>query len=310
MKLQQVRDHLRDNDMAGWLLYDFRGQNPIAASVAGLENTGTRRWFLWIPAEGEPQWLVHAIEQALFSAVGPDLAGPLHLYVSWQEMEDKLRQFLPQGDSKTIAMEYSPRCAIPYVSKVDAGTLEIVRAASPATVVSSADLVQLVQAVLTSEQIESHRRAAAHMLAAKDDAFAFVDAALRADQETTEYAVQQLIVDRFPRCRSGMGPRPNRGRQRQRGPAPLRPQRTAAQPGPPRRRPLDRPVGQGEEPPRRLLRRHHLDRLLRPSGAPDRGARLRRGRIRARHGNRRHPTVTRWRSGRPMATKSTPPPGA
>ncbi len=197
MKLQQIRDHLRDHGMAGWLLYDFRGQNPIAASVAGLDNTGTRRWFLWIPAEGEPQWLVHAIEQAAFSAVDPDLAGPLHLYVSWQEMEEELRRLLPQGDAKTIAMEYSPRCAIPYVSKVDAGTLEIVRATSPATVVSSADLVQIVQAVLTSEQIESHRRAAAHMLAAKDAAFAFVDAALRADQEITEYAVQQLIVDRF-----------------------------------------------------------------------------------------------------------------
>lgn len=183
--------------MAGWLLYDFRGQNPIAASVARLENTGTRRWFLWIPAEGDPQWLVHAIEQAAFSAVGPDLAGPLHLYVSWQEMEEKLRRLLPQDDAKPIAMEYSPRCAIPYVSKVDAGTLEIVRAASPATVVSSADLVQLVQAVLSSEQIESHRRAAAHMLAAKDAAFAFVDAALRAGQDITEYSLQQLIVDRF-----------------------------------------------------------------------------------------------------------------
>ena len=183
--------------MAGWLLYDFRGQNPIAASVAGLENTGTRRWFLWIPAEGEPQWLVHAIEQAAFSTVSPKLAGPIHLYVGWQEIEEKLRHILPHGPDSRIAMEYSPNCAIPYVSKVDAGTLELVRAASDATVVSSADLVQLVQAVLSAEQIESHRRAAAHMLAAKDAAFAFVDAALRAGQAITEYGVQQLIVDRF-----------------------------------------------------------------------------------------------------------------
>ncbi len=194
---QEIRNHLRQHGMAGWLLYDFRGQNPIAASVAGLENTGTRRWFLWIPADGEPQWLVHAIEQATFAAVRPDAAGPLHLYVGWQEMERKLRDLLPQGPSSRIAMEYSPHGAIPYVSNVDAGTLEMVRAVTGATVVSSADLVQRVQAALSSEQMDSHRRAAAHVLAAKDTAFAFVAAALRAGREITEYGVQQLIVEHF-----------------------------------------------------------------------------------------------------------------
>ena len=91
------------------------------------------------------------------------MTGPLHLYVGWQEMEQKLRAILPQDASSQIAMEYSPRGAIPYVSKVDAGTLEMVRANTRASVVSSADLVQLVQAVLSSQQMESHRRAAAHM---------------------------------------------------------------------------------------------------------------------------------------------------
>ena len=197
MKLQTIRNYLHQNSIAGWLLYDFRGQNPIAASVAGLESTGTRRWFLWIPANGEPQWLVHAIEQTTFSAVDPEMTGPLHLYVGWQEMEQKLRAILPQDASSQIAMEYSPRGAIPYVSKVDAGTLEMVRANTRASVVSSADLVQLVQAVLTSQQMETHRRAAAHMLAAKDAAFAFVAQALRQQQEITEYGVQQLIVEQF-----------------------------------------------------------------------------------------------------------------
>ncbi len=197
MRLETIRNHLRQHGMAGWLLYDFRGQNPIAASVAGLESTGTRRWFLWIPADGEPQWLVHAIEQATFSPVRPDVAGPLHLYVGWHEMEQKLSDLLPQGASSRIAMEYSPRGAIPYVSNVDAGTLEMVRAVTNATVVSSADLVQLVQAVLSSEQMDSHRRAAAHVLAAKDAAFAFVSAALRQEREITEYGVQQLIVAHF-----------------------------------------------------------------------------------------------------------------
>ena len=197
MKLQTIRNYLHQNSIAGWLLYDFRGQNPIAASVAGLESTGTRRWFLWIPADGEPQWLVHAIEQAAFSAVAPDMAGPQHFYVGWQELEQTLRAILPQDPSSQIAMEYSPHGAIPYVSNVDAGTLEMVRANTGAAVVSSADLVQLVQAVLTSQQMETHRRAAAHMLAAKDAAFAFVAQALRQQQEITEYDVQQLIVQKF-----------------------------------------------------------------------------------------------------------------
>jgi Xaa-Pro aminopeptidase len=197
VKLQTIRNYLHQNSIAGWLLYDFRGQNPIAASVAGLESTGTRRWFLWIPADGEPQWLVHAIEQAAFSAVAPDMAGPQHFYVGWQELEQTLRAILPQDPSSQIAMEYSPHGAIPYVSNVDAGTLEMVRANTGAAVVSSADLVQLVQAVLTSQQMETHRRAAAHMLAAKDAAFAFVAQALRQQQEITEYDVQQLIVQKF-----------------------------------------------------------------------------------------------------------------
>ncbi len=197
MKLETIRTYLRHNGMAGWLLYDFRGQNPIAASVAGLQSTGTRRWFLWIPADGEPQWLVHAIEQATFGSVCSEMAGPLHLYVGWREMEEKLRGLMQGDASRVVAMEYSPRGAIPYASNVDAGTLEMVRDVTGATVVSSADLVQLVQAVLSPEQMASHRRAAAHALAAKDAAFAFVGAALRGGREISEYDVQQLIVERF-----------------------------------------------------------------------------------------------------------------
>ena len=283
VKLDQVRQHLRHHAIAGWLLYDFRGQNPIAASVAGLENTGTRRWFLWIPAEGEPEWLVHAIEQAAFSTVPPELAGPLHLYVGWQEIEEKLRRILPHGSVSSIAMEYSPSCAIPYVSKVDAGTLELVQAASRATVVSSADLVQLVQAVLSTEQIESHRRAAAHMLAAKDAAFAFVDAALRAGQEITEYAVQQLIVNRFRDADLEWDHDPIVAVNSNAALPHYAP--SARQHSPVRRGDalLIDPLGQGTELPRRLLRPiSPVDRLLRPGAAPGSDARLRSGRASAR----------------------------
>lgn len=197
VKLEIIQDYLCQKGMAGWLLYDFRGRNPIAAFVAGLENVGTRRWFLWIPAHGEPQWLVHAIEQATFRSVHPQRVGPLHLYIGWQDMEEKLRALLQLDGSGIVAMEYSPHGAIPYVSNVDAGTLEMVVEVTGATVVSSADLVQLVQAVLSQGQMASHRRAAAHVLAAKDAAFAFVAASLRTGQEITEYDVQQLIVERF-----------------------------------------------------------------------------------------------------------------
>lgn len=197
MQLDQIQHYLSQNRLDGWLLYDFRGQNPIAQFVAGLSDSGSRRWFLWIPAQGRPAWLIHAIERSTFIDVDPELAGTIQTYVSWQQLAEMLPKFIgaSRDRSPRIAMEYSPYGAVPYVSKLDAGMKELVEETTGADIVSSADLVQLVQAVLTPEQVESHRRAAAHCMAAKDGAFAFVAECLRNEQSVTEFDVQQVILD-------------------------------------------------------------------------------------------------------------------
>jgi Xaa-Pro aminopeptidase len=199
MNLATIQAYLRTNRIDGWLLYDFRGLNPIALHVAGLTRSGSRRWFLWLPAEGRPLWLIHAIESSTFAHIDPDLAGEMRQYVGWRDLEEKIAALVhtPRGRATRIAMEYSPDNAIPYVAFVDAGAKELVARVTGAEIVSSADLVQLVQAVLGEEQIASHRRAAAHCLAAKDTAFAMIRACLATGTPVTEHEVQGAIVDYF-----------------------------------------------------------------------------------------------------------------
>jgi Xaa-Pro aminopeptidase len=192
MDLIGIQGALAKSGIDGWLLYDFRGSNPIARSVIGFDESqiGTRRWFYLIPAKGEPLAILHVIEpNATKGAPGKTV-----LYRSWKELEALLRQHL--GAMSRVAMEYSPGGAIPYVSRVDAGTIEMVRAAGP-EVVSSADLVQLFEAVWTKEQKDLHDRAARGCLAAKDAAFALIRERLDSGTSVTESEVQALIGRRF-----------------------------------------------------------------------------------------------------------------
>jgi Xaa-Pro dipeptidase len=192
MDLIGIQEALAKSGIDGWLLYDFRGSNPIARSVIGFDESqiGTRRWFYLIPAEGEPVAILHVIEpHATRGAPGKTV-----LYRSWKELEAFLREHL--AGKQRVAMEYSPGAAIPYVSRVDAGTIEMVRAAGP-EVVSSADLVQLFEAVWTKEQKELHDRAARGCLAAKDAGFALIRERLAAGARVTESEVQALIGRRF-----------------------------------------------------------------------------------------------------------------
>ncbi len=195
MTLQDIQTYLKANNLDGWLLYDFRGTNPVALHVAGLATSGSRRWFLWLPAEGQPQWLIHAIEGSTFTRTRPEMAGDKTMYVGWRDLEEKVTALV--GGARRIAMEYSPDNAIPYVSWVDAGTKEMLERVTGAEIVSSADLVQIAQAVLDAEQIASHRRAVAVCMAAKDAAFDYLRAVLAGGETTTEYAVQQIITAVF-----------------------------------------------------------------------------------------------------------------
>ena len=189
---KQPRRKDRDSkQLDGWLMYDFRGSNPIARSVTGIDDPGiTRRWFCYVPAEGSPIWLAHRIEVSHFA----NLPGEVRTFTDWDELHQELGEIL--ADSHRVAMEYSPFAAIPYVSKVDAGTVELIRSLG-VEVASSADLVQLSEARWTDDQFAGHQEAARLILEIKDEAFEWLGAQLRERVPVTEYDVQRLIMDRF-----------------------------------------------------------------------------------------------------------------
>src|SRR6201997_3397428 len=146
-----IQHALRENKVDGWLFYDHHHRDPLAYSILGLDPNMhvTRRWYYFIPATGEPKKLVHRIESFRLDT----LPGAKTAYSSWQELESQLQTLL--SGATRIAMQYSPRNAIMYVSMVDAGTVEVLQAMGK-QVVSSADLVSKFEAVLSEEQIQTH----------------------------------------------------------------------------------------------------------------------------------------------------------
>ena len=193
MKIKEIQRELTTLGLEAWLLYDFRGINPIAQNVAGLAEAHiTRRWFCLIPAQGEPRWLVHKIETSNFV----DVPGTTTLYAGWQELNEAMRALLT--GIKTVAMEYSPDAAIPYVSRVDAGTLEWIRAFG-VEVRTSAELAQRMEARLNEAQAAGHQASARLVLQAKDYAFTWIGTQLNDGKTITEYDVQQEILGQFER---------------------------------------------------------------------------------------------------------------
>ena len=191
MKITEIQNELAELDLDAWLLYDFRGINPIAQNVAGLAQAHiTRRWFCLIPKQGEPRWLVHKIETSNFV----DVQGEVSLYAGWEELNDAIRSLLV--DVKTVAMEYSPNAEIPYISRVDAGTLEWIRSFG-VDVQTSAELAQRVEARLNEAQATGHQLSAKLVLQAKDYAFNWIGSQLRDGKTITEYDVQQEILGQF-----------------------------------------------------------------------------------------------------------------
>lgn len=151
MHLDQLQTALRKAGFDGWLFYDHHHRDPIAERILGLPSHGlvSRRWYFYVPAEGEPRKLVHRIEAARLDS----LPGTKHVYSSWQELEHELAAML--SGSTRIAMQYSPRNEIMYVAMVDAGTVELLREMGK-QIVSSADLISQFEAVLTEAQIATH----------------------------------------------------------------------------------------------------------------------------------------------------------
>ena len=206
VNVEAVQQALRDEGLDAWLLYDFRGLNPIAVRMAGLDRaTGhlaTRRWFYLIPATGSPLALVHAIERHNLA----HLPGDSVVYAGREQLEAGLAR-LTAGLSR-VAMEYSPGNGIPYVSRVDAGTLELVRSTG-VEVVSSGDLVQRFDGLWGAEAIATHRTASNALYRIKDQAFAFVAEHLRAGRPVTEFDVQQAMMGWFKAAGLRTGSPPN-----------------------------------------------------------------------------------------------------
>jgi Xaa-Pro dipeptidase len=192
--VKAVQQALRDQGLDGWLLYDFQGANPIAQRMAGIGSDGghlaSRRWFYLIPAAGDPRGLVHKIERHNLDR----LPGSKTPYAGRLELESGLKQLL--SGTQRVAMEYSPKGAIPYVSRVDAGTLELVRSHG-VDVVSSGDLVQQFEAHWDADAIRSHKTAADALYRIKDRAFATAAARTRDGGTITEFELQQLMSQWF-----------------------------------------------------------------------------------------------------------------
>jgi Xaa-Pro aminopeptidase len=175
------------------LLWDFRGQNPTAVAALGLGgHLLTRRWAYWIPRSGAPVLLVHKIEVGSM----PTPAGEIRTYAGYRELHGRLHELL--AGARRIAIEYCELGAIPYLSRVDAGTVELLRSFG-VEIASSAELVQDFLCRLTTAQIESHRRAALAIDRAKDDAFQLIRDRIRAGRPALETEVQAFLMERFRR---------------------------------------------------------------------------------------------------------------
>jgi Xaa-Pro aminopeptidase len=188
MQLDAIQAALRDAGLDGWLFYDHHHRDPIAYRILGLSDSLhiTRRWYYFVPAAGEPRKLVHRVESLRLEP----LPGKAQVYSSWQELEAGLRQMLT--GAQRIAMQYSPRNAIMYVSMVDAGTIEVLRELGK-TIVSSADLVSRFEAVLTPEQERSHYEAQAKIDAILDAGFREIGQRVRSGAGTSEYAMVEWL---------------------------------------------------------------------------------------------------------------------
>ena len=208
MDLAAIQSALREHKLDGWLFYDHHHRDPIAYRILGLDEKSfvSRRWFYYVPATGEPRKLVHRIESGKLDS----LPGEKSEYSSWQELEQMLEAMLL--GSEKIAMQYSPRNAIMYVSMVDAGTVELLRGIGK-DIVSSADLVSIFEAVLTEPQIATHFAAQKKLDEVLAAAWKRIGDSARSGKGTDEFSIVEflqsgiaqagLFTDHGPNCSAG-----------------------------------------------------------------------------------------------------------
>jgi Xaa-Pro dipeptidase len=188
MDLKAIQQALQDAQVDGWLFYDFHDRDAIATRILKMDSGRftSRRWYYYIPAHGQPKKLVHKIEPWRCD----HLPGEKYIYLPWQQQHELLKNIL--GQARRIAMQYSPNNAIPYVSIVDAGTVELIRSFG-IEVVSSADLVGRFEAHLSMADWHSHQEAGTALQQVKDETFKEIGRRITAGQNPTEFEVQQFM---------------------------------------------------------------------------------------------------------------------
>jgi Xaa-Pro dipeptidase len=192
MDVREIQKMLRHEAVDGWLFFDHHQRDPLAYRVLGFQPAGhvTRRWYYFIPADGEPKGLVHRVEPGKLDQV----PGEKIAYSSWTEQVEGIRRIL--GGARRVAMQYSPNCAIPYVSMVDAGTVELVRGLG-VEVVTSAELVQHFEARWTEAALESHLEAGRRVDEVRREAFALIGERTRNGGWVEELEVKRFVLDWF-----------------------------------------------------------------------------------------------------------------
>src|SRR5262245_26986146 len=196
-RVAEIQAALREAKLDGWLFYDFRHSDPLAYRILKLDEKmfASRRWFYYIPASGEPVKIVQSIEQFKLDS----LPGKKLIFRGWQELQTRLKEALgPAGkqSKRRIAMQYSPMNDIPYISRVDAGTIELIRSFGVEPV-TSAELVQRFEAVFSPEQHQMHVEASDKMHRIIREAFAEIARRIRADEATTEWDIAQFMLRRY-----------------------------------------------------------------------------------------------------------------
>ncbi|PKB78340.1 MAG: hypothetical protein BZY88_18950 [SAR202 cluster bacterium Io17-Chloro-G9] len=183
---------LSTEELPGWLIYDYRDSNPVFRLLVTPSGHVTRQCFLFIPGRGSSKLLVHHVDAGKFIDSGVELL----VYRHRESMLEALKQAL-SGVSRVV-MEYSPQNALPRVSRVDAGTIELIRSLG-VDVVSSADLMQHATQRWTPQQLEGHKISAVKLGEIVDQAFGFIGQHLgsRLSDGPTEYDVAEFIRRRF-----------------------------------------------------------------------------------------------------------------
>jgi Xaa-Pro dipeptidase len=195
VKLEEIQESLRREGLDGWLFFDHHQRDPLAYRVLGLpmETVATRRWYYFIPAEGEPRGMVHRVEPRALDGI----PGEKTVYSGWREQTDGLAALL-RGATK-VAMQFSPRCAIPYISLVDGGTVDLIRSLG-IEVESSADLIQQFEARWSEQNLACHLQAGKLVDEIRREAFVLAGQRARAGAQVTELDVKEFIRERFQKA--------------------------------------------------------------------------------------------------------------